>query len=79
MKEHAPLVAINEFADSSINIAVKPWVKVNDYVAAKGEIYQAILDKFTERRIQVPFPQQEIRILNDFAKLIPSSVQSRGI
>jgi small conductance mechanosensitive channel len=64
VKEITPALGISGLADSSINIAVKPWVGVNDYGAAQAELYQSIIDRFRERNISVPFPQREIRILN---------------
>ncbi len=64
LKELTPGVGVSTLADSSINIAVRPWVAVPDYGAAQGEIYQAILEEFRARNIQMPFPQREIRILN---------------
>ena len=63
-KEIAPAVGIITLGDSSINIAVKPWVNVNDYGMARAEIYQALVERFRERRISIPFPQREIRVLN---------------
>jgi small conductance mechanosensitive channel len=50
--------------DSSINIAVKPWVIGADFGPATAEIYQAIATQFRERRIDIPFPQREVRLLN---------------
>src|SRR5439155_9438651 len=38
LKELTPGVGVSMLADSSINIAVKPWVKVSDYGAAGAEI-----------------------------------------
>ena len=64
LKELAPGLGIAGLADSSINIAVKPWVAVNDYGAAAAEINQAIVERFREQGISIPFPQREIRILN---------------
>jgi len=64
LKELTPGVGISTLADSSIVIAVKPWVKVSDYGAAGPEIYQAILDRFRAARVEIPFPQREIRVLN---------------
>jgi small conductance mechanosensitive channel len=64
LKELAPGLGIASLADSSINIAVKPWVAVNDYGAAAGEINQAIVERFREHGISIPYPQREIRILN---------------
>src|SRR5205823_3121301 len=46
LKEPASAVGVSLLADSSINIAVKPWVAVADYGAAAGELYQAIVERF---------------------------------
>ena len=67
LKEPAPVIQVALLADSSVNIAVKPWVGVPDYVAATGEINRALLEAFRERRIVIPFPQQEVRILANAA------------
>lgn len=64
LKELAPAVAVTTLADSSINIAIAPWVTIGDFGAAKGEIYQAVLERFREAGISIPFPQREIRLLN---------------
>ena len=68
LKEMTPGVGVSTLADSSINIAIRPWVAVPDYGAAQAEIYQALLDEFRARNIQLPFPQREIRILNGAAQ-----------
>ena len=59
-----PVIGISLLGDSSINIAVKPWVKIPDYVPAQAELYQAIVEQFRTDDIQIPFPQREIRMLN---------------
>jgi len=64
LKEPAPLVGVTLLGDSSVTIAVKPWVSVNDFVPAGPEINQAILERFRARQIEIPFPQREIRLLN---------------
>ncbi len=64
LKDPAPVIQVRLLADSSIDIAVKPWVKVPDYVQAGGEINQAIVETFRGRNIVIPFPQQEVRILS---------------
>jgi len=64
LKELAPGLGIAALADSSITIAVKPWVAVNDYGAAAAEINQAIVERFREQGISIPCPQREIRVLN---------------
>lgn len=64
LKELSPGIGISHLGDSAISIAVKPWVQVADYGAAGAEIYQALLEKFRDRGIEIPFPQREIRVLN---------------
>ena len=67
LKTPEPMVGIGEFEGSAICILVRPWVRVEDYVAAPMEIYLAIVKRFRERGIEMPFPQREVRILNDWA------------
>ena len=64
LKDPAPAAGIAMLADSSINIAVKPWTTVADYGPAGAELYQAIVERFRERNITMPFPQHEVRLLN---------------
>src|SRR5688572_16732260 len=64
LKELAPGLGVKELADSSINIAVKPWTHVNDFGPAGAEINLAIVERFRAAGISIPFPQREIRILN---------------
>jgi small conductance mechanosensitive channel len=63
LKEPRPIVAAVRLEDSSVRLAVKPWVAVDDFGSAHGEITKAIVETFRERRIAIPFPQREIRIL----------------
>ncbi len=63
LKEPAPIVGVTTLADSSISIAIKPWTTVADYGPAQAEIYQAIVEQFHENKIEIPFPQREVRML----------------
>ncbi|HUA89817.1 MAG TPA: mechanosensitive ion channel family protein [Steroidobacteraceae bacterium] len=63
LKEPAPVVAPVQLADSSINIAVRPWVGVDDLGAATGEINATLVELFRERGVVIPFPQREVRLL----------------
>ena len=67
MKDPAPGVGVATLADSAINIAIKPWTSVADSGPAKAELYQAIVERFRERNISIPFPQREVRMLNNNA------------
>ena len=64
LTEPAPVVGVTMLADSSINIAIRPWIKVSDYIPAQGEINQAIAEQLRAASISIPFPQREVRMLN---------------
>lgn len=63
-KDIAPVVGVTTLADSSIEISVKPWVLVPDYVAAVGALNRALVESFRASGIQIPYPQREIRLLS---------------
>lgn len=64
LKDPSPVIGVGALADSSINLVMKPWTTVADYGPAAGEIYQAIAKRFREHKIEIPFPQREVRLLN---------------
>ena len=64
LKDVPPVVVVGSFADSSIEILVKPWTAVNDFGLAAAEIKLAIVDAFRNSKIEIPFPQREIRVLS---------------
>jgi small conductance mechanosensitive channel len=68
LKDPAAVVGINALEPSSINIAVKPWVKVPDFGPAQLEIYQSLIEKFRAAGIEIPFPQREVRLLGQPGK-----------
>ncbi len=61
LKEPAPVVGVTRLGTGAITIAIAPWVKVVDYVAAGGDLNRAIVDKFAASGIQYPAPPFEIR------------------
>jgi len=67
LKDPAPVVAVTRLAEWSVNIAVKPWVGVNDYGAVTGELNRSIMATLRGRNIVIPVPQQEIHLVRDTA------------
>ena len=59
----AAAIGVKALADTSIGIAVKPWVKVPDYVAAGAEINRAIVEKFRAAGVDYPASLRELRIV----------------
>ena len=63
LKDPKPVVGIEALGESAITIGILPWVAVPDYGVAQLEIYQAIIEQFRVRGIEIPFPQHEVRLL----------------
>lgn len=64
LQDPAPAIGISTLGDCSINIAIKPWTSLVDFGPAQAEIYQAVLDRFRTKNVEIPFPQREVRLLN---------------
>ncbi len=60
LKDPAPMVALAELADSSVNFVVRPWVKRADYWDVKCDFTENIKLTFDENGISIPFPQMDI-------------------
>jgi small conductance mechanosensitive channel len=63
LQDPQPLVQPMQFGDSSVSIAVKPWVAVQDQVATTGELYAAVLSALRARGVVMPLPQREVRLI----------------
>jgi small conductance mechanosensitive channel len=63
LKDPKPVVGIEALAESWVTIGIAPWVPVPDYGPAQLEIYQAIIEQFRARSIEIPFRQHEVRLL----------------
>jgi len=65
LQQPAPYVHVSTLADSSVNITVRPWVKVPDYPDAIGELNRALLETFRSRGINIPFPQRDVHLVGN--------------
>ncbi|MBP8875351.1 MAG: mechanosensitive ion channel, partial [Neisseria sp.] len=63
----APKAFLVEFADNGVNLRVGFWVRdpENGFLGLFSAILLDIWARFNENGIEFPFPQREIRILND--------------
>jgi small conductance mechanosensitive channel len=63
LAEPAYIVGVASLADKTISIAVKPWVKVPDFLPAGAEINRAIVEKLTAAGVDYPGAAHEIRLV----------------
>lgn len=60
LKEPEATIGVLELADSSVNFAVRPWVKTADYWPVYFDINEKIKKRFDDEGITIPFPQQDV-------------------
>jgi small conductance mechanosensitive channel len=63
LKDPEAIVQAVQLGDSSIGIAVRPWVLVQDLMPATGEINASVLAAFNARGVVIPVPQREVRLI----------------
>jgi small conductance mechanosensitive channel len=62
--EPAPLVAVSELGDSSVNFVVRPWVKSEDYWPVCFDLTEQIKKRFDQAGLSIPYPQRDVHIYN---------------
>jgi small conductance mechanosensitive channel len=62
LQDPAPLIAVGELADSSVNFNVRPWVKSSDYWSVYYDLNEKIKLAFDDNGISIPFPQMDVHI-----------------
>jgi small conductance mechanosensitive channel len=62
LKDPAPLVAVVELADSSVNFVVRPWVKASDYWGVYFDLTEKMKKAFDANGISIPFPQRDVHV-----------------
>ena len=62
--ENDAIVGIENFGDSSIDIAYRYWVPSESYFKTQYEVNMKVLQAINEANITIPFPQREIRVLS---------------
>lgn len=60
LKEPAPLLLLDGFGASSINISFGVWTATSNVFGMKNELILAIKDRFEQEGIEIPFPHVSI-------------------
>jgi len=62
LPDPAPLVAVSELADSSVNFVVRPWVNVADYWSVYFDLTARIKVALEKNGLTIPFPQHDVHV-----------------
>ena len=67
LKDPEPVIAVAELADSSVNFVVRPWCNASDYWALRFDLTRQIKAELEKSGCSIPFPQQDVHIINGAA------------
>ncbi|MDI3503644.1 MAG: hypothetical protein PWP64_580 [Candidatus Cloacimonadota bacterium] len=60
LKDPAPLLLLNEFGSSSINISFGVWTSTSNVYNMKTQLILAVKERFDQEGIEIPFPHLSI-------------------
>jgi small conductance mechanosensitive channel len=64
LPEPAPMVAVSELGESSVNFVVRVWVNAADYWNVYFAMQESVKLSFDEKGISIPFPQRDVHVYN---------------
>ncbi len=76
LKDPAPEVVIAELGDSTLNFLLRFWriIADDDNYRIKSDLYYSILQIFAERKIEMPYPQQDVHVRSVDAPIVVSGI-----
>ena len=63
LKDPEPTVAVLELGESSVNLAVRPWVKTEDYWNVLFDVTERVKLEFDAQGVSIPFPQRDVHLI----------------
>lgn len=67
LSDPEPTIMVLALGESSVDIAVRPWVKSGDYWNARASLLQTIKETFDAEGISIPYPQHDIHMIQSTA------------
>jgi small conductance mechanosensitive channel len=62
LADPAPVVAVSELADSSVNLVVRPWCTKEDYWGLRFDLTRRFKEELEAAGCSIPFPQQDVHM-----------------
>lgn len=63
LDEPAPVMLLVELGESSVDIAVRPWVKSSDYSQVRSDLLEHIKRALENAGLSIPYPQRDLHIV----------------
>jgi small conductance mechanosensitive channel len=62
LQDPEPTIGVLELADNSVNFALRPWVKTEDYWGLYFDLTESVKRRFDDEGISIPFPQRDVHV-----------------
>ncbi len=62
LKDPEPTILLMELGDSSIDFAVRPWVKSEDFWVVRSELLEQLKGELEKAGCSIPFPQRDVHL-----------------
>jgi small conductance mechanosensitive channel len=62
LKDPAPMVAVSELADSSVNFVARAWTSADDYWGFFFDTTEKVKKQFDDEGISIPYPQRDVHV-----------------
>lgn len=62
LPDPAPLFAVSDLGDSSVNLLVRFWTKSSDFFNVKVDLTKELKQRFDKEGINIPFPQRDVHL-----------------
>jgi small conductance mechanosensitive channel len=62
LADPAPLVAVDELGDSSVNFVVRPWCVAADYWSVRRDLVRACKEELEAAGCSIPYPQRDVHL-----------------
>lgn len=63
LKDPAPVIAVDQLGESSVDIIVRPWVLTSNYGAVRWHLLEEIKTTFDANGVTIPYPQRDVHML----------------
>jgi small conductance mechanosensitive channel len=62
LSDPAPVIAVAELADSSVNLVVRPWCSKEDYWDLRFDLMRSMKEQLEAAGCSIPFPQSDVHL-----------------
>jgi small-conductance mechanosensitive channel len=64
LDEPEPVVNVQNFGESTLNIQLYVWTQKDCYTKLQNAIQQEIIDAFRQHHIELPYPQRDLHVIS---------------